>query len=40
MLNWNNTILDIVHALKNFHATCLLAFNIATTGGQQAGVSK
>jgi hypothetical protein len=38
MLNWNT--LGIMRAFKNFHATCLLAFNIATTGGQQADVSK
>lgn len=40
MLNWNNTTLDIVRAFKNFHATRLLAFSIATAGGQQVDVSK
>ncbi len=38
MLNWNNTNLDIVRAFKNFHATRLPAFKIAS-GGQQVDVS-
>ena len=38
MLNWNNTTLGIVRAFKNFHATRLLAFQIAS-GAQQVDVS-
>jgi hypothetical protein len=37
MLNWYNTTLDIVRAFKNFHATRLPAFQIAS-GEQQVDV--
>ena len=38
MLNWINTTLDIVRAFKNFHATRLPAFKMAS-GGHQVDVS-